>query len=157
MAIAAVIGWHRARYDSGVTNPWAPKSAYDEVDEPLVVRARRWHGALYALAFLLGLGVGYLVFMVMDDGTLIARVTWLYGDYEPTASDRLLACGVLMVVLGGIFGETANALWLVMCRDRLGLSASQAAQALRAPSIPSFVLERVYRHLYEKRTEERAP
>jgi hypothetical protein len=140
-----------------MTNPWAPKSAYDETDEPLVARARRWHGALYGLAFLLGLAVGYLVFMVMDDGTLIARVMWLYGGDQPTLADRVLACGVMMVFLGGLFGEAANALWLVMCRDRLGLSASQAALALRAPSIPSFVLERLYRHLYEERTEEPAP
>jgi hypothetical protein len=133
-----------------VTNPWAPKSAYDEVDEPLVARARRWHGTLYGLLFLLGLAVGYLLFMVMDDGTLIARVMWLYGGDQPTAADRLLACGVMMVVLGGAFGEAANALWLVMCRDRLGLSASQAAAALRSPSIPSFVLARLYERLYER-------
>jgi hypothetical protein len=135
----------------GRLNPWAPKSIYDDADEPVVARARRWHSMLYGLLFLLGLAVGYVAFTAMDSGFAFARVMWLYGGDEPSVSDRFLAGGVLMVFAGGLFGELANALWLLMCRYRLRLSAAEASAALRAPGIPSFVLGRLYERLYERK------
>ena len=123
------VGW--------LTNPWAPKSIYDDADEPVVARARRWHGVLYASFFLLGLPAGYIAFDI-GGGFIGERDMWL------------LACGVFMVVVGGLFGELANALWLLMCRHSLRLSAAEAAAALRSPSIPSFVLARLYERLYER-------
>jgi hypothetical protein len=119
-----------------MSNPWAPKSAYDEVDEPAVARARRWHGAVYAALFLLGMGFGYLVVDVLGGGVRIRQ--WIEA-------------GVLMLFFGGIFGEAGNALWLLMCRRRLRLSATQAAAALRSPSIPSFVLAPLYERLYARK------
>jgi hypothetical protein len=121
-----------------MTNPWAPKSAYDERDAPAVTQARRWHAALYAMLFLLGMGFGYLVFELL-------------GSPFRSTHDRLLAGGILMVVFGGIAGELGNALWLLICHGRLRLSAEEASAALRAPSIPSFVLARLYERLYERK------
>jgi hypothetical protein len=114
-----------------MSNPWAPKSAYDEVDEPIVAQARRWHAAIYALLFLIGMLFGYFLFEVFQ------------GRFG------FLARGVLMVCFGGLFGELGNALWLLMCKHWLRLSAAEAQAALRAPSIPSFVLARLYQRLYE--------
>ena len=119
-----------------MTNTWAQKSAYDDRDEPVVARARRWHAALYALLFLAGMAFGYVFVEVMDS--------------RLQADDRMLAFGVLMIVFGGVFGELGNALWLLMCRHRLRLSAAEARAALRSPSIPSFVLARLYERLYER-------
>jgi len=133
-----------------MTNPWAPKSAYDEADEPVVARARRWHGALYALFFVLGFALGYVAFQALDGGFAIARIMWLYGGDEPSAVDRLLGGGVLMIFFGALLGELGNALWLLMCRYRLRLSAAETGAALRSPSIPSFVLARLYKQLYER-------
>jgi hypothetical protein len=140
------MGW---RIES-VTNPWAPKSIYDDADEPIVARARRWHGALYAVLFALGLGAGYLVFEVMDTATAGAGYRWLYGGDSP-AVDRFLARGAFMIVVGGVCGEAGNALWLLMCRFRLGLSADQAAVAVRRPLIPSFILARLFERLYDRK------
>jgi hypothetical protein len=119
-----------------MTNPWAPKSAFDEADQPVVARARRWHAPLYALLFALGMGFGYLVFEVFGGGFQIRR--WLESS-------------VLMLFFGGLFGEAGNALWLLMCRRQLHLSAAEAAAALRSPSIPSFVLAPLYERLYERK------
>jgi hypothetical protein len=121
-----------------MTNPWAPKSAYDDTDEPVVARARRWHAALFALLFFVGMGFGYGFVEVLEN--------------RLQADDRMLAFGVLMIVFGGLFGELGNALWLLMCRYRLRLSAAEARAALRSPSIPSFVLARLYERLYERET-----
>ena len=119
-----------------MTNPWAPKSAFDEADPPVVARARRWHAPLYALLFALGMGFGYLVFEVFGGGFQIRR--WLESS-------------VLMLFFGGLFGEAGNALWLLMCRRQLHLSAAEAAAALRSPRIPSFVLAPLYERLYERK------
>ena len=119
-----------------MTNPWAPKSAYDDTDEPVVARARRWHGVLYALAFLLGMGFGYLVVEAFGGGFRIRA--WLEAS-------------VLMLAFGGVFGELGNALWLMMCRHQLRLSPAEAAAALRSPSIPSFVLAPLYERLYGRK------
>jgi hypothetical protein len=116
-----------------MTSPWAPKSAYDDRDEPAVARARQWHAAIYALLFLLGMAFGYLFVEVIHSG---------FGR---------LPRGVLMLFFGGVFGELGNALWLLTCRHRLRLSAAEAKAALRAPSIPSFVLARLYERLYERK------
>jgi hypothetical protein len=132
-----------------MTNPWAPKSIHDDADEPIVARARRWHAPLYALLFALGMAVGYVVFEVMDTAVAAARFMWLYGGDDQTGADLFLARGVLMVFAGAVFGELGNALWLVMCRYRLLLSAAEARAAWRSPSIPSFVLARLHDRLYE--------
>jgi hypothetical protein len=115
-------------------NPWAPKSAFDDTDEPVVARARRWHAALYALLFMVGMAFGYVLVEVLEN--------------RLQADDRMLAFGVLMIVFGGVFGELGNALWLLMCRHRLRLSAAEARAALRSPSIPSFILARLFEKLY---------
>jgi hypothetical protein len=116
-----------------VSNPWAPKSAFDEADEPLVERARRWHALLWILAVTLGFAAGYFVFDLLFSG--IADVLFI----------RL----VFMAIAGGVAGEAASALWVVVCL-RSGLSAQQVRLALQALSIPSFVAAYVYRRIHER-------
>ena len=113
-----------------MTNPWAPKSAFDEADEPAVERARRWHALLWILSVTLGFAAGYFVF------------DFLFSEIAHLLYVRL----VFMAIAGGVAGEAASALWVVICH-RTGLSAPQARLAL---SIPSFVAQRVHRRLHER-------
>jgi hypothetical protein len=126
-----------------VSNRWAPKSAKDEADEPAVDGARRLHLVLFVAFAALGVLAGFMLFQGLDQNLPVAILEELVDD-EFSAGDVLL-CGFYMAVLGLAGAELGNAIWLLLCRHRLGLSADQVRAALAGGPGYSLVLRYLFR------------
>jgi hypothetical protein len=126
-----------------VSNPWAPKSAKDEADEPAVDGARRLHLLLLFAFAVLGVLAGFVLFQVFDRHVPLLVVEELLDD-ELGAWDVVL-CGFYMALLGLAGAELGSAIWLLLCRHRLGLSADQVRAALAGGFGYSLVLRYLFR------------
>lgn len=85
-----------------MSNPWAPKSAFDEADAPAVERARRRHLLLRALWAMLGFAAGYLAFDLLYSEDF-ARLARRLSDEDTIALDLLFARIVLAAASAGLF------------------------------------------------------
>jgi hypothetical protein len=114
-----------------VANPWAAKSAKDDPDDAAVISARRSHYVLHATFVLPGLVAGFLL-------------------WKATDRTAPLVCAFYMVMLGFISGEIGNAVWLLLCRYRLRLTAAQVRAALDGSYIHSLVLNLLRERLFPR-------
>jgi hypothetical protein len=134
----------KRRAELSVADVWAPKSAKDDDDAP-VVQARRWHTVLVLAFVALGLLAGYLLFQLADHRLAIAVLDELYDD---EAGWEIVLCGLYMAVLGWLAGEAGNAAWLLLCRYELRLSAEQVRAALEGRVTFSFLLHPLRERLF---------
>ena len=124
---------------------WAAKSAKDD-EHPAVVQAKRWHLALHLALLALGVAAGYVAFQLTDDRTPLAFFLSLYED-EYRHWD-VLVCGLYMAVFGWLGGEAGSAVWLILCRYPLGVSAEHARAALDSSVVLSFLARPLHARLY---------
>ena len=85
-----------------MSNPWAPKSAFDEAEAPAVEHARRRRLFLRALWAILGFAAGYLAFDLLYNEDF-ARLARRLSDEDTIALDLLFSRLVLAAVSAGLF------------------------------------------------------